>query len=104
MILDALVGQLGQRFQYEKRAQVCLWFDDRREFARILPALRDHLETLTPAPFRLLEYDEKQHHGQLWLKHPNPPGAGSYASWFICLCPRIGSTVRVRTARRPSTS
>ena len=30
MILDALVNQFVQRFQHEKRAQVCLWFDERR--------------------------------------------------------------------------
>ncbi len=54
MILDALVNQLNQRFQYEKRARVCLWFDERQEFARLLPAVRSHLAqheaaTLHPA-------------------------------------------------------
>ena len=38
MILDTLVNQLNQRLQYEKRAQVCLWFDERRGFARTLDA------------------------------------------------------------------
>ena len=35
MILDALVNQFARRFQHEKRAWVCLWFDERREFARL---------------------------------------------------------------------
>ncbi len=69
MILQALTDQLQQRFQHEKRAQVCLWFDERQEFARLLPALRHHLEGLEPPPFRLLEYDASQYHGQIWLKH-----------------------------------
>lgn len=68
MILDSLVNQLAQRFQHEKRARVCLWFDERREFARLLPALRKHLAAMAPPPFRLFEYDEDQRHGQIWLK------------------------------------
>ena len=68
MILDSLVNQLVQRFQHEKRARVCLWFDERREFARLLPALRNHLDGLARPPFRLFEYDEDQRHGQIWLK------------------------------------
>ena len=69
MILDVLVNQLVQRFQYEKRAPVCLWFDERREFVRLLPALRKHLAAVSHPPFRLLEYDEEQRRGQIWLKY-----------------------------------
>lgn len=69
MILDALTAQILQRFQLEKRANVCLWFDPNREFARLLPSLRRHLETLTQPPFELLEYDASANHGQVWLKH-----------------------------------
>ena len=68
MILDALVDQLAQRFQHEKRARVCLWFDERGEFIRLLPALREHLTAMARPPFHLLEYDEDQCHGQVWLK------------------------------------
>ena len=68
MILDALVIQLAHRFRHEKRARVCLWFDERREFVRLLPALREHLAAMAQPPFRLLEYDEEQRHGQVWLK------------------------------------
>ena len=39
MILPALVDQFRQRFQHEKRVQVCLRFDEKSEFARLLPAL-----------------------------------------------------------------
>ena len=69
MILDALVSQLTQRFRHEKRARVCLWFDDRREFVRLLPGLRKHLASMAQPPFRLIEYDEDQRHGQIWLKY-----------------------------------
>jgi hypothetical protein len=69
MILDALVSSLVQRFQHEKRARVCLWFDERREFSRLMPALREHLAGMTQAPFRLLEYDEERRRGQIWVKY-----------------------------------
>lgn len=68
MILDALIAQFQQRFDYEKRAEVCLWFDERREFTQLLPALRAHVAQ-QPAPLRLLEYDPGARHGQIWIKH-----------------------------------
>lgn len=69
MILEALANQLEQRFQYEKRARVCLWFDERSEFARLLPLLDAHVTSRTKPPFVLLSYDKAQRHGQIWLKH-----------------------------------
>ncbi len=69
MILESLVSQLEQRFQHEKRAQVCLWFDEKIEFARLLPMLRTHLDQMKRPPFVLLEYDAEATHGQIWLKH-----------------------------------
>lgn len=48
MILDALIAQFQQRFQHEKRAQVCLMY---------------------PQPFELLAYDPAVYHGQIWLKY-----------------------------------
>ena len=69
MILEALVSQLEQRFQYEKRARVGLWFDERREFQRILPLLESHIAARVPPPFVLLGYDEQRRRGQIWLKH-----------------------------------
>lgn len=68
MILDALIAQFQQRFDYEKRAQVCLWFDEKRDFMRILPALRDRVSQ-SSVPFHLFEYDPDTHHGQIWIKH-----------------------------------
>jgi len=41
VILESLITQFQQRFDYEKRAQVCLWFDEKREFIGLLPALRE---------------------------------------------------------------
>ena len=43
MILAALVEEFARRFQYEKRARVCLWFDEKREFDAILPKLHEYL-------------------------------------------------------------
>ena len=68
MILEALVSQIEQRFQHEKRAQVCLWFDERREFRRILPLLESHTTSRPTQPFVLLAYDEQRRRGQIWLK------------------------------------
>jgi len=65
MILDALIAQCQQRFQHEKRARVCLWFDDKGEFAPLLPAFRAHLSAIQPSPFVLLEYDPDAYHGQI---------------------------------------
>jgi hypothetical protein len=69
MILEALVSQLEQRFQHEKRTRVCLWFDERGEFARILPLLEAHVASRSKPPFVLLRYDASQRHGQIWIKH-----------------------------------
>ena len=69
MILPALVDQFRQRFQHEKRAGVCLWFDEKAEFLRLLPALRDHLQAVPAPPFQVLEYDAERRHGQIWIKH-----------------------------------
>jgi hypothetical protein len=69
MILESLVAQIEQRFQHEKRAQVCLWFDEKQEFVRLLPALLDYLRGLSQPPFLFLQYDATQNRGQIWLKH-----------------------------------
>lgn len=69
MIIEALIDQFLQRFQYEKRAQVCLWFDEKQEFLRLLPVICEHLALNGKQPFRLLEYDPEKIHGQIWIKH-----------------------------------
>ncbi|MGA2403712.1 MAG: PglZ domain-containing protein [Syntrophobacteraceae bacterium] len=69
MIVDAIIAQFQQRFEYEKRAQVCLWFDEKGEFSRVLPAIRDFLGQMKKPPFVLLEYDPETFHGQIWIKH-----------------------------------
>ena len=69
MLLPALVDQFRQRFQHEKRAQVCLWFDEKAEFLRLLPALRDHLQAMQAPTIRILEYDAERRHGQIWIRH-----------------------------------
>ncbi len=69
MILQALTNQIKQRFQHEKRAQVCLWFDPNHEFLRLLPSFERHLNQMSEASFTLLQYDAEAFHGQVWLKH-----------------------------------
>jgi len=69
MILQALIDQFLQRFQYEKRAQVCLWFDEKREFLRLIPALNQYLAEMGKAPFYLLDYNPENSWGQIWIKH-----------------------------------
>src|ERR1035437_8949933 len=68
MILGALVEEFARRFQHEKRARVCLWFDEKQEFDAILPKLAERLAACQPAPFTLLRYEPEIFHGQLWLK------------------------------------
>jgi hypothetical protein len=69
MILESLVDHIEQRFQHEKRAQVCLWFDEKMEFTRLLPTLQAHLGQMKQPPFVLLEHNAAATHGQIWLKH-----------------------------------
>ena len=69
MIIEVLIDQLNQRFQHEKRAQVCLWFDEKREFERLLPALHKQVESMKNPPFVLLEYNPGAFRGQIWLKY-----------------------------------
>lgn len=69
MILQVLTDQFQQRFQHEKRAQVCLWFDEKQEFRRLIPGFKQYLEETDCAPFHLLDYDPVEGRGQIWIKH-----------------------------------
>ena len=68
MILAALIDDFARRFQHEKRARVCLWFDEKREFDAVLPKLHQQLASVQPSPFTLLQYEQSAFHGQIWLK------------------------------------
>jgi hypothetical protein len=57
-----LFGRLPDR-------RIALWFDEKREFERLLPGFDAYLRDLTPPPFLFLRYDETASHGQLWIKH-----------------------------------
>jgi hypothetical protein len=69
VILESLTALFLQRSQHEKRAQVCLWFDEKGEFARLLPEFESSLAQQSPPPFRLLAYDPDGYHGQIWIRH-----------------------------------
>ena len=49
--------------------KVCRWFDEKLEFAGLLPSLISHLQRMKEPPFILLEYDAASRHGQIWLKY-----------------------------------
>lgn len=68
MILGALIDEFAKRFQHEKRARVCLWFDEKQEFDAMLPKLNERLTSYQPMPFTLLRYEPEIYHGQIWLK------------------------------------
>jgi hypothetical protein len=69
MILAALTEELRALFGRHAQARIALWFDEKREFERLLPAFDKHLASHATPPFALLRYDEKAGHGQLWIKH-----------------------------------
>src|SRR5437867_6059824 len=58
----SLLGRLPDR-------RIALWFDEKREFERLLPGFEAYLRGLALPPFALLRYDEATGHGQLWIKH-----------------------------------
>ena len=53
MIFQALNDQFLQRFQHEKRAQICLWFDEKQEFRRLIPEFKQYLQEKEETPFCL---------------------------------------------------
>lgn len=57
-----LLGRLPDR-------RIALWFDEKREFERLLPSFETYLRNQTVLPFVLLCYEEEPGHGQLWIKH-----------------------------------
>lgn len=69
MILQTLIDQFLQRFQHEKRAQVCLWFDEKQEFRRLIPEFKQYLQEKEDPPFCLLEYNPEEGRGQIEIKH-----------------------------------
>ena len=68
MILAALAEELRALFGRHAHARVALWFDDKQEFERLLPAFEKHLAGAV-SPFTLLRFDDRSAHGQLWIKH-----------------------------------
>ena len=69
MILSALSDEFRALFGRLPARRIALWFDEKREFERLLPAFEKHLSGHAALPFTLLRYDEQAGHGQLWIKH-----------------------------------
>src|ERR1700687_4397216 len=68
MILAVLTEEFRALFSRQAQARVALWFDEKRDFERLLPSLEKQLANHAD-PFTLLRYDEVAGHGQLWIKH-----------------------------------
>jgi hypothetical protein len=69
MIFASLNEEFSNLFGRSAQARIALWFDEKREFERLLPAFEKYLAARASPPFTLLRYDEQAAHGQLWLKH-----------------------------------
>ncbi|MBI4537413.1 MAG: PglZ domain-containing protein [candidate division NC10 bacterium] len=69
MILQNLVDEFCALFGRFSDRRIVLWFDEKREFERLLPKFETYLAGLALRPFALLRYDEAAGHGQLWIKH-----------------------------------
>ena len=57
MIIATLTEEFRALFGRHAQARIALWFDEKREFERLLPALEKHLSSLKTPPFTLLRYD-----------------------------------------------
>ena len=69
MIYAELANEFRSLFKRLPDRKIALWFDEKREFERLLPGVEAYLQGLTLPPFVLLRYDEAAGHGQLWIKH-----------------------------------
>lgn len=78
MILAALTDEFRILFGRFPDRRIALWFDDKREFERLLAGFESYARGLKLLPFVLLRYDEALHHGQLWIKHQIYGSAASF--------------------------
>jgi hypothetical protein len=69
MIYSELANEFRSLFKRLPDRKIALWFDEKREFERLLPGVEAYLRGLALQPFVLLRYDEAAGHGQLWIKH-----------------------------------
>ena len=69
MIYAELANEFRSIFGRLPDRRIVLWFDEKREFERLLPGFEAYLRGLALPPFVLLRYDETAGHGQLWIKH-----------------------------------
>ncbi|MFY9826548.1 MAG: PglZ domain-containing protein [Thermoanaerobaculia bacterium] len=69
MIYAELANEFRSLFGRLPDRRIALWFDEKREFERLLPGFEAYLRGLALPPFVLLRYDEAAGHGQLWIKH-----------------------------------
>lgn len=67
MIYAELANELRSLFSRLPDRRIALWFDEKREFERLLPGFEEYLRA--HPSFALLRYDEATGHGQLWIKH-----------------------------------
>jgi len=93
MIYAELANEFRSLFGRLPDRRIALWFDEKREFERLLPGFEEYLRGLGIPPFVLLSYDEAAGHGQLWIKHEihwasrNLPAAERDARRYILYLP-----------------
>lgn len=69
MIYQALLDEFRAFLGRHSDRRITLWFDEKREFGRLLAGFEAYLKGLAAPPFVLLRYDDTARHGQLWIKH-----------------------------------
>jgi hypothetical protein len=69
MIYAELANEFRSLFGRLPDRRIALWFDEKREFERLLSGFHAYMSGLALPPFILLRYDQAAGHGQLWIKH-----------------------------------
>jgi hypothetical protein len=91
MIYAELANEFRSLFSRLPDRRIALWFDEKREFERLLPGFEEYLRA--HPSFVLLRYDEATGHGQLWIKHEvhwasrNLPAAERDAGRYLLYLP-----------------
>jgi hypothetical protein len=103
MILDALIAQFQQRFQHEKRAQVCLWFDEKGEFTRLIPAPPSFSQRTVPRPWHQETPETAASPILIRLSRPRKASPRLAACRSSGLPPRAGAAaIAARQGRQPA--
>jgi hypothetical protein len=93
MIHEGLTNEFLSLFGRVPDRRIILWFDEKRDFERLLPGFEAHLNGLAVPPFVFLRYEDTTSHGQLWIKHEihwasrQLPATQHYACRYVVYLP-----------------